>query len=107
MSHDFCASPGGSARWKSFAVIKSARMPGGASGGHYDSRMEAASRAVDVAELIARARSAYPQFALDPAAFTGHLSACAGAPGWPAAVSAEDLYLAFAAANRDRQALEV
>ena len=69
--------------------------------------MGAASWTVDVAELGERATAAYPQFAVDPVAFAGHVLACVGGPGGPAAVSAEDLCLAFAAAHRDRQALEV
>ena len=82
-------------------------MPGATGGGHYHPGMEAAAWTVDVDGLVARARAAYPQFAVDPGAFAGHLSACGGGSGRPAEVSAEDLYLAFAAAQGDRHALEV
>src|SRR3954470_19556083 len=64
--------------------------------------MQAASRIGVVEELVSRARAAYPQFAIDPDAFAGHLEACLGGP---AALNVEDLYLAFAAGPRERHAL--
>lgn len=59
-----------------------------------------------VAALVGRARAAYPQFAVDPAAFADHLAACAKAGG-SAKLNAEDLYLAFASAQGNREALAV
>jgi len=58
-----------------------------------------------VADLVERAKAAHPQFAVDPAAFAGHLEACAQAAGGAARLNAEDLYLAFASAKGDREAL--
>ena len=69
--------------------------------------MDEGPEAADVAGLIGRARAAYPQFAVDQAAFAGHLEACAKAAGGWAKLNAEDLYLAFASAQGDREALEV
>jgi RNA polymerase sigma-70 factor (ECF subfamily) len=69
--------------------------------------MEEGPEAADVAGLIERALAAYPHFAVDRAAFAGHLEACAKATGGGAKLNAEDLYLAFASAQGDREALAI
>ncbi|MGZ6124738.1 MAG: sigma-70 family RNA polymerase sigma factor [Myxococcales bacterium] len=69
--------------------------------------MDAAPEAADVAALVERARGVYPGFTVDPAAFAGHLGSCAKAAGGFTKVNAEDLYLAFASARGDREALAV
>jgi len=61
--------------------------------------------AAGVAALFERARAAYPQFAVDAAAFALHLAACAKAAGGSSKLNAEDLYVAFACAQGDRDAL--
>jgi RNA polymerase sigma-70 factor (ECF subfamily) len=66
--------------------------------------MDEASGRDGVAGLVERARAAYPQFAVDPAAFAAHVAACARAGGH-SKLNAEDLYLAFASAQGDREAL--
>ena len=58
-----------------------------------------------VAGLVERARTAWPQFAVDAAAFAGHVASCVKATGGNSKLNAEDLYLAFASAQGDREAL--
>src|SRR4051794_9235042 len=65
--------------------------------------MAAALTMSGVAELVERARTAYPEFGVNPDAFAAHLYAKAGDD--PGAVNVEDLYLAFASAHGDRNAL--